>query len=154
MKLVPARRWFLLFALVFAAAAPVARAQVTGGPYQFYSVAPCRLVDTRINLGATIFNGGANQNITVKTRCGIPSTAKVAVVNLVALTATADGFLANWPSGPYPGTSTLNFRAGEAGIANGTLAVLASGTPDLIMVYGTAGGGTCHVLVDVIGYYQ
>jgi hypothetical protein len=132
-----------------------ASAQTTGGPYQYYPVNPCRLVDSRINQGATILSGGGTQNVTVKGACGVASTAKVVVINLTGVGPTVDGFLAVWPAGtPYPGTTTVNLRAGEPALANGAIVPLATATPDMAVIFGTAGGGQCHFIVDVVGYFR
>jgi len=132
-----------------------ASGQTTGGPYQLYTVTPCRVVDTRSNIGATIFSGGVGQNITVKGSCGVPATAKAVVINLTGLTPSVQGFFAVRAAGTaYTSTSTLNLNAGEPGLANSAIAALASTIPDLTVVFGTGGGGTSHLIIDVVGYFQ
>jgi hypothetical protein len=132
-----------------------ASGQTTGGPYQFYTLTPCRLVDSRSNLGATLFSGGALQNVTVKGRCSVPVTARAVVINLTGVGPIVQGFFAIWASGTaYSGTSTLNLNAGEPALANGAIVSLGTGTPDLSVVFGTAVTGTSHLVVDVVGYFQ
>ncbi len=132
-----------------------ASGQTTGGPFQFYTLNPCRLVDSRSNFGATVFSGGALQNVTVKGRCSVPATAKAVVVNLTGIGPSVQGFFAIWPAGTaYPGTSILNLNAGEPALANGAMVGLGAGTPDLSVVFGTAGGGTSNLVIDVVGYFQ
>jgi len=148
-KLVFTRRYLLLLVLTGLGVAPALHGQTTGGPYQFYTVNPCRV------LAATPIAGGATLNVTVKTRCGVPTTAKAAVINVAVVSPTADGFISVWPAGTaYPGTSMMNFRAGEPALANGAIASLGVGTPDLSVAYGTAGGGTTNVIIDITGYFQ
>ena len=57
------------------------------GPFQFYSITPCRLVDTRGPVGPTggpILAGNVVRSFPiVGGTCGIPATAKAAVLNVV-----------------------------------------------------------------------
>jgi hypothetical protein len=69
---------------------------------------------------------------------------------------TAAGFVAAYPyPGPFPGISTINVNAGEPALANGAIVPLGLDyTYELSVVYGTAGGGTTHLVIDVTGYFQ
>jgi hypothetical protein len=72
-----------------------------------------------------------------------------------ALLPSVQGFFAIWANGTaYPGTPTLNVNAGEPALANGAIVSLGTGTPDLAVVFGTAGGGISHLIVDVVGYFE
>ena len=72
------------------------RATQAGGPYQFYAVAPCRIVDTRLAPGPT---GGpalvGNFTTPVRsfpiraTNCNIPTTAQAAALNITIVSPTA-----------------------------------------------------------------
>jgi len=155
MRTTGSNRSLILAALAFVTLVSASKGQTTGGPYQLYTLTPCRLVDSRINLGATIFSGGATQNVTVKSRCAVPMTAKAVVINVTGIGPTVQGFFALWPSGTtYPGTSVLNLNAGEPALGNGAIVGVSAGTPDLSVVFGTAGGGTSHVIIDVVAYFQ
>src|SRR5262252_5219877 len=82
-------------AVLFASAADA------GGPYQFYSITPCRLVDTRNPPGpsggpALVGNGTRSFPVTGGT-CGIPATAQAAVLNVVVVGPNAGGHLRIWP---------------------------------------------------------
>jgi hypothetical protein len=146
----------LLFAASFVAvglAAAPAQAQ-TG--LQFFAVTPCRAADTRAGFGG-ILPASTLRNFTIKTVCGVPTTAKAVSINVTVVTPTADGFFFVWPAnGAVPGVSTINFNAGEPAIANGAIVPLyTAGVPDLSGAYGTAlGTGNAHVVVDVTGYFQ
>ena len=51
--------------------------------------------------------------------------------------------------------STINASAGEPALANGAIVPLTvDPTFNVSVVYGTAGGGTTHVILDVTGYFQ
>jgi hypothetical protein len=155
-KTMRAGNW-MRFGLAGAAAAlmlaPLASGQTTGGPYQYYTVAPCRLVDSRFNQGATVLVGPVIQNITTKTQCGVPATAKAVALNVTVVGASAGGFVELWATGtPIPGTSNLNFNAGEPALANGAIVSLGASTPDLSVVCN--GGVTTHFIIDIVGYFQ
>ena len=150
--------WFaLLLAVIATVSLPHgAFGQTTGGPYKLFMVRPCRLVDTRTSMGATQLMGSATQNITVKGACGVPMTAKVAVINLIAVSPSESGNVTAWAAGTaFPPTTTLVVNTGETAVGNGTIVSLGSSTPDLSVVFGTATGmGSCHLVIDVVGYFQ
>lgn len=132
------------------------------GPYTYYPVAPCRVVDTRepnepLRQGG-ILTGGWQRDFTIKGRCGVPTVAKAITLNLTIVSPTLDGFVSLWPTGGvFPVVSTINFVAYEQALANGAITPLAAGTPDLAAIYGNAvgpGSGTIHVIIDVTGYFQ
>jgi hypothetical protein len=152
----PIRTSGLVLGLLFVVTAATP-AQVTGGPYQYFPLNPCRIVDSRSTPGYTILTSGAVQNVTIRNAagCGVPTLAKGVVINLTGVTPSADGFMTIWPGGTaFPPTSNVNLRAGVT-LAN--LAVVPLGTspnPDLTIAYGTAAGGTSHFIIDVVGYFQ
>ncbi|HEY2930777.1 MAG TPA: hypothetical protein VGK99_03455 [Acidobacteriota bacterium] len=131
------------------------------GPFQFFSVTPCRIVDTRNPNGPTggpAMNSGQPRGFPITGLCGIPGTAKAVALNVTVVTPTADGFLMLYPyNTSQPLVSTINFVAGESALANGAIVPLTTGDPsglNLTIVYGTAVPGACHVIVDVTGYFQ
>jgi hypothetical protein len=157
----------LLWALVLiTAAADVAQAQ--GGPFSYFAVTPCRLADTRdanfnsggFTNGPPNLSAGPTRAFFVKGKCGIPGDAKAVSVNAAILDPTAIGFLSMWPAGgPFPTVSTINFLAGEPGLANGAIVPLnacASPCGDLNVVYGNNGtpGHTLKFVLDVTGYFR
>jgi hypothetical protein len=79
---------------------------------------------------------------------GIPANAASAALNVTALNAADDGYLTVWPCGsPQPGTSNLNYLAGEA-VPN--LVVSKLGTDGKICVFSSA---ETDVFVDANGYF-
>jgi hypothetical protein len=129
------------------------------GPYQFYSVTPCRIVDTRGPSGPTggpSLTAGAPRNFPITNLCNVPSTARAAVLNVTFVGPTTDGFLVIWPyNTPAPAVSTVNAAAGEPAIANGALVPLtADPTYNVSVTFGSAAPGTAHVILDVTGYFQ
>jgi len=130
-----------------------------GGPYQFYSVTPCRIVDTRGPVGVNggpALSAGTPRGFSIRGSCGIPLTAQAAAFNVTMVAPTQNGYLKLWPYGTTaPGTSNVNGPANTLAIANGALVSLA---PDpslqVSIVYGTVQAGTTHVVLDVTGYFQ
>jgi hypothetical protein len=140
----------LLLATSFASAA---------GPYQFFTLAPCRVVDTRNPtgpLGGPSLAGGATRSFPITGTCGIPSTAKAVVFNVAVVGPTGSGNMRIWPyNTTMPLVSTINFDAGEPAIANGAIAPLTTNPTANISVYLQTGPGThADLVLDVTGYFQ
>jgi hypothetical protein len=134
-------------------------AHATGN--QFFTISPCRAVDTR-NAGGTVPANGSRSFLLVgslsgqggQSTCGIPSSATGVFLNVVAVSPNAPGHLTVYPwPGPLPATSTLNFSTGQT-VANGALISICNSTTtscaaDLVVTMGPA---SSHVLIDVTGY--
>jgi hypothetical protein len=114
-------------------------------------VTPNRILDTRQSVPV-----GPNQSIAVQIagKGGVPAMAstvppKAVVLNVTAVGPTAAGYLTVWPDAvTRPGTSDLNFAAGQT-VPN--LVVVQVGATGKIDVYNAF--GTTNVLVDVMGWY-
>jgi hypothetical protein len=124
------------------------------GPYQFYALTPCRVVDTR-NPAST--NGGPNltnvrRNFVFKGNCGVPSTAKAVSINLAVTGATAASWITIWPADQsIPNTAAINFSQNDWALSNGAIVGLAASSPDLAV---QNFNGTVAVIIDVTGYFQ
>jgi hypothetical protein len=136
------------------ATATFAPAASTGADY--YTVSPCRVLDSRVTTGP--WGGqplGAQQERTatvVGGACGIPATAKAVSFNVTATDAITGGHIRVYPGGtPKPGTSSLNFAAGKTRANNGIVSLGAAG--DLAFFSGQA-SGSVHVILDVSGYFE
>ena len=131
-----------------------------GGPYQFYSITPCRLVDTRGPVGPTggpILAGNVVRSFPITGgTCGIPATAQAAVLNVVIVSPTSGGNLRVWPyNTTMPLVATINFDPNEPAIANGAIAPLAADPSLQVSVYPAMGvGPTAHLVIDATGYFQ
>jgi len=141
-----------LFMLLFAVAG---NALAQSGPYSYYTLTPCRIVDTR---GANGTNGGpivgtdSTRNFQIRGVCGVPAGAKAVSLNLTIVNATQSSFLTAWPSNvARPFVSMLNFEAADPSLANGVIVGLSTNTQDL-SVYNSS--GNVHVIIDVTGYFQ
>src|SRR6266498_442075 len=89
--------------LVAAAVVLTASAASAIGPLQFYSVTPCRVVDTRrqppgVNNAPSLVNMGT-RNFQIAGVCGVPSTAKAASLNVTIADPTHAGYLIVYPYG-------------------------------------------------------
>jgi hypothetical protein len=88
----------------------------------------------------------------IRGNCGVPTSAKAAVVNITAVGPVGPGFLMAYPSGtPGPAASYLNYDpAHGSALANGGVVALSSLGNDLAIV----SSGSTHVIVDVFGYFE
>jgi hypothetical protein len=144
---------FVLLTIVTVLGAVSATAQT--GPYQFFAVPPCRIVDTRnpnSTNGGPIMGTNSQRDFTVRGNCGIPSTAKAVSLNVTITGATQPSFLTIWPSGgARPVVSTINFSQNDPALANGAIVGVSTTATDL-SVYNNF--GNVHVILDVTGYFQ
>jgi hypothetical protein len=116
----------------------------------FYSVSPCRVVDTREAGGA--LTCGTERAITMTGgTCGVPADAKAVSINVTATAPTASGNLRVYAAGsPAPTTSTLNYTAWLTRANNAVSPLNASGQMAVLC----SPSGTTHVIVDVNGYFE
>ena len=144
------------------AALPTEAAAQAAGPFQFHSLTPCRLADTRNAAGPSggpILQADQTRTFPVQGLCMVPVGAKAVSVNVTAVGPSGPGFLTLFPSGiTRPMVSSLNFNAGEPALGNGAIVPLADqGTnpQDLSVFARVVGtGGTVHMVLDVTGYFQ
>jgi hypothetical protein len=126
-----------------------------GASASYYTLAPCRVVDTRHEegvVGGPALGAGAERVFPLANRCGIPPTAVALSVNLTVTQPTATGHLKVYPAGTLvPTTSALNYGAGQTRANNAVVELNAAGE---LAVRCVQGAGTAHVIVDVTGYFQ
>ena len=150
------RRLLASAALILAATPAVA-----DGPFRFYPLTPCRLIDTRQPAQAPVMTAdttGATRSFKIRGTCGLPTDAKAAALNVTIATPTKKGHIRVFPSDlAVPNISTLNFAGGENAVANGAIipmpADTASATDVSIFLY-MVELGTGHMVVDVTGYFK
>ena len=145
--------------LVGAGLAVIASAASAAGPYQFYSVTPCRIVDTRNATGVSggpALSGQGTRSFPVTGLCGVPATAQAAVLNVVVVGPTGGGHLRIWPfNTTMPLVATINFDPLEPAIANGAIVPLGSDPSLQISTFlGSGSGTTAHLVIDITGYFQ
>ena len=124
-------------------------------PLSFYTLTPCRLVDTRNPagpLGGPALAASAQRTFALASQCGVPSTARALSLNVTVIAPTAAGDLRLFPGGSAtPLVSTINYRAGQTRANNAIAGLGAAG--DLTIQCDQA-TGTVHLVLDVNGYFQ
>jgi hypothetical protein len=121
----------------------------------YYTVTPCRVVDTRNANGP--YGGPALAANTDRTfvfggQCGVPSNARAVSINIAVTLSTAGGDLRIFPAGtPLPLVSAINYNAGKTRANNAIAPLGASGD---MTVHCDQPSGTVHVIVDIDGYFQ
>lgn len=121
----------------------------------FYSVLPCRVVDTRPGEGTSgpfgppALNGGSTRSFPVPlSPCGVPGNALAYSLNLTVVPRGPLGYLTAWPAGfVQPLASTLNSPRGSV-VANA--AIVPAGSGGSISVFVT---NTTDLVIDINGYF-
>jgi hypothetical protein len=123
---------------------------------QLVPVQPFRLVDTRTAAGrANILNRSGNLDSagrvigghTIEIDLGTEVYQGTAVfANLTVTQPVSGGYLTLWPSGTRPGTSAVNYVAGQA---VGNFCVSGLSETDTLRLYART---TTHVLLDVVAF--
>jgi uncharacterized protein (DUF1501 family) len=110
---------------------------------------PSRLLDTRDGTGGVLgaVGGGGVIDCLVAGQGGVPGTATAALLNVTITEATAESFVAVWPSGvARPTSSSVNFGRGDT---RPNLVVCPIGAGGKVSIYQHV--GSAHVVVDVLG---
>ncbi len=123
-------------------------------PGEFASVPLYRVLDTRSGTGET---GGAAQlgagkslAVTVTGVDGVPSDATSVVVNVVALNATASGYLSTWDSNiSDPNIASVGVKAGINTNQTDTIGVSSTGTVSVA----NHSSAALDVVMTLMGYY-
>jgi hypothetical protein len=122
--------------------------------WDFFTATPCRLLDTRTNGGPLL--SGVERLLDVDAApCAIPATAKAVALNVTVTQGTGAGHVTGYPvGGAVPGTSVLNFGAGQTRANNAVIALSADGTARVGFRAFVVGAGSVHVIVDVVGWFE
>ncbi|HWM90912.1 MAG TPA: zinc-dependent metalloprotease family protein [Thermoanaerobaculia bacterium] len=124
----------------------------------FFTVTPCRIVDTRDPIGLTggpALIGGTIRTFPIAGNCGVPPDAVAVAVNVTAIQSTAPGSLEIFPAGITPPlVSTISFGAGQVR-ANNAILGLDGTTPGSLDVRTDLNpAGLVHFTLDVTGYFK
>lgn len=134
--------------------APIIQA-VRAATASLFTIAPCRLVDTRGpngSLGGPSLIANQTRTLTLAGSCNIPANASALSVNITIVGASAPGFVILYAGGtPQPAVSNLNFSAGKVRANN---AIVTLGALGDVTVFLGQGSGNAHVIIDVNGYLQ
>jgi hypothetical protein len=120
----------------------------------FFTLTPCRLVDTRGVQGST--GGPALQAGAIRAfpalGCSVPASARAISVNVTVVQPTSGGHLSVFPSGAaIPSSSTINYAVHQTRAVN--VIILLNSFGDFDALCGQA-SGTTHLIVDVNGYFK
>ena len=119
----------------------------------YYTVRPCRLLDTRS--GGTPAQSGSDMVLDVDavTPCGVSPLATAVAINITVDQPSGPGHLIAYPGdmAQPPATSTVNFRAGITRSNNALMALSGDGRIKLRPF--VTGGGSVHLIVDVVGFF-
>ena len=130
----------------------------------YYSLDPCRLVDTRYatgqytgpigHLGTASYHAKNSAEIVnqggMSGGCSVPPGATALVINITSTQQGGSGHLRAYPYGsPLPNASIVNFSGSD--IANATILPICEGTCSYdFSIYSHS---SSHVIVDVMGYF-
>lgn len=126
--------------------------QTVDAPSDLYTVAPCRVLDTR---ASSALVSGLPSTIQIAGLCGIPSTAKAIAANVTVLGASSAGHLVLYPGDEgIPATNTLSYATNQVRANSVILKLDGSGIGNLGALATMPGVGQVHLIVDVSGYFQ
>jgi hypothetical protein len=124
-----------------------------GSGDEFYSVTPCRVVDTRNPngpLGGPALVANTTRTFDPRNTCVIPLTALSIAANVAVVSPSSGGYLTVYPAGhPLPPVSTINVNPGVTRANNGIFELGPSG----VSVNCHLVSGTAHFVLDVTGYF-
>jgi hypothetical protein len=121
----------------------------------FYTIAPCRIFDSRVT--GTPLTSQVPLNINVVGTCGVPTTAKALSLNVTAISAPGDGSITLYPGDSdiaFSGTLTVSFQASLNRANNALIPLAWNGNGTLAALVVISGGGSMDMTLDVNGYYE
>jgi hypothetical protein len=114
----------------------------------FYTVTPCRVLDTRLLDQALV--SGEERVVTFHGVCGVPETARAVALQLTVVHPTSGGKLTLYPGDlPKPDLSTVAFAAGPYRTCGAIVLLAVDGTGTLTARPLLDGGGSTHLVIDV-----
>jgi len=124
-------------------------------PHTFYTLTPCRVLDTRNPagpLGGPALGAGATRTFTIGGACGVPVGARAIAFNVTVTAPTGNGNVRVYPGGTtQPLVSTINYGAGQTRANNG---IVPLGVAGEIAVLCSQASGSADFILDVTGYFE
>jgi hypothetical protein len=121
----------------------------------FFTVLPCRLIDTRRGpspYGGPALAAGGDRAFVVVGQCGIPVDARAISVNLAVTAPASPGYLRLYPTGGnLTLASTINYAQGQTRSNNAIVGLYELGA---ISVRCLQTSGTTHFILDITGYFR
>ncbi len=121
----------------------------------FFTLPPCRVVDTRggAPVVGPVLGGQTTRVLTLAGNCGIPVTAKAVSISLAVTQSTAGGNLRLFPAGvPVPLIASINYAAGQTRGNNAVIPLSVGGAIGAFVAQ--PAGTTVHLIIDVNGYFE
>lgn len=136
------------------------RGAFVGKSGSYYPISPTRIVDSRTNTigpkGSLTAGGGYIFQIAGKQIGGVtpvPSDAVAITANVTVTGQSSAGWIYLGPTvDSSPTSSTINFPKGDDRANGVTVALSPEGTVGAW--YGSGGGSTVHLIIDVTGYFK
>ena len=129
---------------------------LTAPPASLFTVAPCRVADTRGPAGPSggpTLTANTVRNFPVTGICGIPASATAVAINIAIWFPSDSGDLRIYPTGrAAPLASTINFRTFIVRANNAVVPLGAGG--QITVQCDMPSGTTTHFFFDVYGYFQ
>jgi Glycoside hydrolase family 44 len=124
----------------------------TAGGTAFYTLTPCRLIDTRNAAGpygGPALAAGTDRIFALAGQCGIPAGARALSVNVTVTQPQAAGDILLYAAdAAAPETAIIPFQSGQTRANN---AIVAASADTRVAV---RTGVSVHLIVDVNGYFQ
>jgi hypothetical protein len=125
----------------------------------FFTLAPCRVVDTRNAngpRGGPAIGAGGRRTFPIAGNCGVPAGAQAVSVNVTVTQAGGSGLVRFAPGGcaNLPAVNTISFSAGQTRANNAILALAPDGSGGLTAEAEMAPPASgVHLIIDVNGYF-
>lgn len=120
----------------------------------FYTVTPCRVIDTRNPdgpLGGPILAANTVRTFTVVGTCDIPSGTKAISVNITTVNSSTEGSLVAYPGDePTPNASAIMIKLDRSIANNGSITLARNGNGSFAVRPDTS----VHFIIDVNGYFK
>lgn len=118
----------------------------------FFTVTPCRVVDTRLPGDGPGLSARSERVFVLSGRCGIPTSARAVSANLTVTGSPLPGDVRVRPAGTVlPETSSINYREGQTRANNAILMLGAAGDVAVICSHSD---GSVELILDVNGYFE
>jgi hypothetical protein len=131
---------------------PVETATGTGQQQCFYTVPPCRLLDTREPAGAGRVTDGTRRTLRAVGNCGLSEGWQSVAINLTAIRPSGDAEIALGSAAEAPAAPVLVLGGGQTRAVNAVVQL--GDATDLALDAAVSGGGDTDLVVDVTGFFS
>ena len=134
------------------AGSPICAAQA---PARFYTVTPCRVVDTRNPngpFGGPALPANSTRDFVIRGNCGVSPTARAVSLNVTVTGSTSYGDLRLYPAGASGITgSAIDWSRAQTRANN---AIVGLGSNGALTVWCVMPSGSTQVILDINGYFE